>query len=375
VRLQLLTVLAVSLVPAVVSAQGAAPEPVDATPARTGVVATPTEGGATPTPPPAATAVVPGKPEPSLDDICKIDPKACPTLDKNPGPSIELNGPIAAAPAVRAVRGDVGSKVSERFVMPAGYTELGGELALITSDAVVTKEKLGFGDLALFRPSARRSFGDRVELSLGSSLLAKQPTGGHEWIWQGLSLGALVEPWDGYGFTLSAGGGPLLGGAGSVWSAAPGVAAKWSLDRDARVLLSLSDDLTALDGRGKLGARSWLDEVALGGEVQLGHREAAAWLGVDYAVPVAKHGEQPLSPTPLALRPAVRLDLQVGGVVRVGDNDDWDLFAYYAWIDRGALAHPATLLPVLDGGFDQHQVVLGIHHRFGHHRSGAYEVE
>ena len=318
-------------------------------------------------------AVAPAKPDAGLDDLCKLDPTACPKLAGERAPLPVREGALASAPAIRSVRGDIGSKVSERFTMPAGYTEVGGELALVTSDAVLTPGKLGFGDLALFRPSARRSFGDRVELSLGTSLLAKQPTGGHDWLWQGVSLGALLEPWDGYAFTLGVQGGPLVGGNGSVWSAAPGFAAKWALDRDARVLLSLANDFTALDGSGQLGARSWLDEVALGGEVQFGHREAAAWVGVDYAVPLAKHGDQPLSPAPLALHPTVRLDLQVGGVVRVGDHDDWDLFAYYAWIDRGTLGHPATLLPVLDGGFDQHQVVLGVHHRFGHHHSGAYE--
>jgi len=345
------------------------PVPVPATPDESPPAAPEPEADTPSTSAPSKPVVVPVKPEPDLNALCKLDPEACPMLDTKPTPPVELSGQLDS---VRSVRGDVGSKVSERFVMPSGYSEVGAELAFVTSDAVVTPKSLGFGDLALFRPSARRSFGDRVELSLGTSLLVKQPTGGHDWIWQGMSLGAVVEPWDGYAFTLGAQGGPLLGGAGSVWSAAPGLAAKWSLDRDARVLLSLSDDFTALDGRGRLGAGAWLDEIVLGGEAQLGHRDAAAWVGVDYAVPIAKHGNQPLSPTPLALHPAVRLDLQVGGVLRVGDNHDWDLFAYYAWVDRGASDRPATLLPVVDGGFDQQQVVLGIQHRFGHHRSGAY---
>lgn len=247
--------------------------------------------------------------------------------------------------------------------MPSGYAEVGGELAFVTSGAIVTPKQLAFGDLALFRPSARRSFSDKLELSLGTALLAKEPSGGHDWVWQGVSLGALYEPSPGYALSLGATGGPLLGGNGSFWSAAPGLSRKWRLDRDVRAVLSLSDAFTALDRHGELGVRSWLDEVVLGGEVELGHREAAAWVGVDYAVPVAKHGEQPLAPGVL-LRPTTRLDVEVGGVWSVGEHREWDLFAYYAWIDRGEASRPSTLLPVLDGGFDQHQVVLGVRRRF-----------
>jgi hypothetical protein len=283
-----------------------------------------------------------------------------------PSPEIRLEGPLAAAPAIGYSEADVGSKVSENFVMPSGYAEIGGELALVTSGAVVTPRKLALGDLALFRPLARRSFSDELELSFSTTLLAKEPSGGHDWIWQGASLGALFEPSRGYGLVLGATGGPLLGGHGSFWSAAPGITRKWTLDRAARAVLSLSDAFTALDRHGELAARSWLDEVVLGGEIELGRDEGAFWVGANYAVPVAKHGEQPLLPG-VRLRPATRLDLDVGGVWRVGEHDSWDLYAYYAWIDRGEASRPSTLLPVLDGGFDQQQVVLGIRHRFEPH--------
>jgi hypothetical protein len=54
-----------------------------------------------------------------------------------------------------------------------------------------------------------------------------------------------------------------------------------------------------------------------------------------------------------------------GGVLRVGDNRSWDLYAIYSWIDRGEADRPSTMLPIIDGGFDQQQVVLGVQHRFG----------
>ncbi len=322
-------------------------------------------------PPPATAPVDAAAPDgsTSADNPPPAQPGPVPTRSPSPAPNapgspeILLQNPLVAAPAVGRRLVDVGAKVSDRFVMPSGYAEVGGELALITSSAIVTPRKLAFGDLALFRPSARRSFSDKLELSFGTTLLAKEPSGGHDWIWQGASLGALFEPAPGCGLVLDLAGGPLLAGRGSVWSAAPGLTRKWALDRVARAVLSLSDDFTALDARGDLAARAWLDEVVLGGEIELGEDEGAGWLGVDYAVPVAKHGEQPSSPG-ILLRPTTRLDVQVGGVFRVGDHHDWDLFAYYAWIDRGEASRPSTLLPVLDGGFDQQQVVFGVRHRF-----------
>ncbi len=304
------------------------------------------------------------KPEPSassLQDICKLDPSACPTVQIN---AVQMTGPLAAAPAVGLRHGDIGAKVDKRFVMPSGYAEVRGELAFITSDAIVTPRRLKFGDVALFRPSARRAFGEKVELSFGTTLLAKEPTAMQDWAWQSASLGVTFEPVSGYAVILAGSGGPLLDGLGSVWSAAGGLAAKWSLDRHTRVLLSISDLFTALDEVGRMAAHAWLNEVVFGGEAQIGENNAAAWVSVNYAIPVAKAGDVPNSPTPVALEPTVRMDLQVGGVLRGGKRDDWDLFAYYSWIDRGEMGRPGTLLPVLDGGFDQQQIVLGVGHRF-----------
>ena len=97
--------------------------------------------------------------------------------------------------------------------------------------------------------------------------------------------------------------------------------------------------------RGRLGTRAWLDELVLGTEAQYGHREAAMWVGLNYAIPLAKAGNLPNAPTAIALRPSTRLDLQVGFVFRTGKDDDWDLFAYYTWLDRGEASRPETRLP------------------------------
>jgi hypothetical protein len=44
--------------------------------------------------------------------------------------------------------------------------------------------------------------------------------------------------------------------------------------------------------------------------------------------------------------------------------EDWDLFAELVVLDRGDLSHPATTLPILDGGFDQTHLVVGLTRRF-----------
>jgi hypothetical protein len=36
------------------------------------------------------------------------------------------------------------------------------------------------------------------------------------------------------------------------------------------------------------------------------------------------------------------------------------LFVDFAVIDRGELSDPSTRLPILDGGFDQRQVIFGV---------------
>jgi hypothetical protein len=114
----------------------------------------------------------------------------------------------------------------------------------------------------------------------------------------------------------------------------------------------------------------------LGTEAQFGDGDGGGWVAFDYGIPLASAGTLAVAAAaPVAIDPSVRLDVQVGGVVRVGNHDDWHLFAYYSWIDRGERGHPETLLPVLDGGFDQQQIVLGVSHGFVPKRERARYLE
>ena len=87
------------------------------------------------------------------------------------------------------------------------------------------------------------------------------------------------------------------------------------------------------------------------------HGVVGGWVGMSYAVPVSTRGFDPT--TDQRARSGSRApDFRVGGVLSIAEN--WDLFAEYLVVDRGDRNNPATQLPVLDGGFDQRQVIFGV---------------
>jgi hypothetical protein len=60
----------------------------------------------------------------------------------------------------------------------------------------------------------------------------------------------------------------------------------------------------------------------------------------------------------MSVDPQPRLDFRVGTVLSLVKN--WDVFAEFAIVDRGDMEDPATRLPIMDGGFDQQQVIFGV---------------
>ena len=64
-----------------------------------------------------------------------------------------------------------------------------------------------------------------------------------------------------------------------------------------------------------------------------------------------------------AIDPQVRSDVRIGAVVSLVKK--WDVYAEYAVLDRGDNQAPRTMLPILDGGFDQQQLTVGIVRHFG----------
>lgn len=300
-----------------------------------------------------------------LEDICRIDPQSCPKVQsgagKRPVPGIKIY-------AVQQVTSEasVVSKSSNRIVMPAGFVELGGEMTFLTSaDPMLTQRALRFTDVGLLRLRARRSFSDWLEFSIGTQLLAKQPSDTHASIMQGVSASALGEFKDGYAASLSAFIGPLFTRSGYWLELGPDLIAKPIANRYMRFVLDAGHKLTLVHFDQLSAHRLWFEEIRAGGEVQLGDERASMWVGLDYRVPYARTSIA--STAWPGFDPQVRLNLQVGGLLSLGRDDfsDWDAFATYAFIDRGEANKPGTYLPILDGGFDQIQITVGVQHRFG----------
>lgn len=82
-------------------------------------------------------------------------------------------------------------------------------------------------------------------------------------------------------------------------------------------------------------------------------------MGIGYALPAFHRGHDPVSGADLDPQP--RLDLNLGNAVQLSDH--WDLSIELTIIDRGDRAIPATHLPILDGGFDQIQLSVGVSRR------------
>jgi hypothetical protein len=248
--------------------------------------------------------------------------------------------------------------------MPSGHLEVAGEMAFLISQASPHGERLALTDLALFRLNLRRSFADWLELYGGVDLLPKQPTSTHAALFQGAHLGVQAEFAKGFGAALGVGAGPLFGADGVFYRTGPGLSWKPSVSEYLRFVVGAGNAWTILDYRGENSSAFWLGEVVTHAETQIGDDNASMWVGMDYAVPFASRPHAAAAdPERGYLDPQVRLNLEVGGALSLR-ADGWDVYASYTIVDRGELDKPETTLPILDGGFDQQQIAIGVEYRF-----------
>lgn len=276
---------------------------------------------------------------------------------------ILLTGPLAAPAATRSNKANPGSKRSDEFLLPSGELEVAGEVSFLTADGARQKPELKLTDVGLLRLRARRALGDFAELFAGSELLVKQPEAWDESVWQSAFGGLLVPFGHRLAASVQAGGGVLFEEDGSFWQAQSSLRAKPKIGRLVRFELAAGYSLIVLD-IDRDSRPFWVEEAVLHAETQIGDDRAAVWLGIDYSLPVASGPDGPSRTSALFLNPNVGLGLQVGGVM-TARRSNWDLFVIYSFLDRGDLDRPATTLPILDGGFDQRQLTIGVQHRFG----------
>jgi hypothetical protein len=270
--------------------------------------------------------------------------------------------PVTAGGETLAVEtsGSVRSYEADWLVNPLRELELGGQLRFIMApESNLTTDddgELRFTDVAIFRATARHSFGGRLEISLGADLLAKQPSFLDEKVFQGADGGARFSLAKSWALWLSGAGGPLLDDRGAWGEAALGLQARTSIDDTIRFQASLGGAATELFA-GEAG-HPWFVESSAHGEAVLRapRGEFAGWLGVDYRIPIVEEDDD------TGIDPTVRLNFQLG--VLLGYVGSWDLYSAVTWVDRGDVEDPSSTLPILDGGFDQVHLLFGANRRW-----------
>lgn len=257
------------------------------------------------------------------------------------------------------------------LVLPSGG-ELTAQMRFLTADAMLDGDKLKFTDLALFGLSGRWSLFTKLELAASVELLPKQPSFTDEKAWQSVGFSLRSPLGRHVALAISGGGGHLMDHTGMWMSEA--LTLEWKKP--------IHDEFLSFDveaGVNGLGLRApdttkssaFLTEVALRTTALFhdpkGH--FGAWIGIGYAVPVQTSGKDPT--TEMAIDPQPRLNFHMGTVLSAVKK--WDIYVDFAIVDRGDLANPATRLPILDGGFDQKQIIFGVTRHIEKRRKPRYD--
>lgn len=265
----------------------------------------------------------------------------------------------AAVEATFSHSGDYRSKSESWLIAPGGSGSVGGGLTFMVADGdlsgLIGGRRLQFTDVVLLGLNTRYSLGGIAEVDLSTTLLPKQPSFTDELAWQSASLGFNIGLSDTFLTSLRFAGGPTLQDSGGWASAQLGLGWRYAVDT-----YMVFDG--GIHGRGTAlfveDEAPWFGEVAVNAQVVLPNPGAAAlWFGTEFTFPVASNDT-----ANFPMDPQTRANVMVGGVLSFVDN--WDLYATWAFIDRGDLVNPATNLPILDGGFDQQQLTVGLTYRF-----------
>jgi hypothetical protein len=256
------------------------------------------------------------------------------------------------------VRGSSRGVAQDYLVLPRGG-ELTAQMKFLTAGPLLSDKKLEFTDLALFGLTGRWSLFSKLEVSATVDLLPKQPAYTDEKAWQSAGLTLRSPLGRRVAVALSGGGGHLMNHSG-MWTR-ESLMLEWKK--------SIDDDFLAFDvaaGINGLGlaapdttqSSAFITELSVNTTAmfRVPNGKWGGWVGIGYAVPVQASGQDPT--TEIRIDPQPRLDFHMGTVLALVPK--WDLFVDFAVIDRGELSDPSTRLPILDGGFDQRQVIFGV---------------
>jgi len=257
--------------------------------------------------------------------------------------------------------------VAEEFLVLPDGTELGGRLRTITGEGGLGPGKLALTDLALFDAELQWAFAKHYELDVSLTAMPKQPSTTHEHIFQGAALAVRHDVARQTALAVSASAQPLAGLHGEAFGGALFLVHKHRLNEIVTFSVAGGASSTVLHPAGA-SELPYLIEAAAHASVlcRIPNGVWGGWLGVGYAVPAYHRGADPVSGMTLAPQP--RLDIDLGNAVQLAEH--WDLTVDLQIIDRGELARPETRLPVIDGGFDQIQIMVGISRRLPSHDRG-----
>ncbi|MEZ4400455.1 MAG: hypothetical protein R3B06_10580 [Kofleriaceae bacterium] len=268
-------------------------------------------------------------------------------------PTVEVRA-MAGRSAVETIDyvGDVRSYAKDWMVAPPGYN-IGGELRFITASTSPDGPRVKFTDLALLRLHSRWTASRRVELSGSLDLLAKQPDSRTDLFFQGGTVGLKVATSKATAIATAVAGGPTMGDDGFWGSGGTGVVHRSRIEDFLAFQYGGGATATAL----RIGDAepAWQAGLAASSELvfHTPRGEWAMWTGFDLELPIV-HSD--------SLDPRSRLGVTIGTVFAA--VKDWDLYAEFSWRDRGTTDLPATTLPIIDGGFDQRQIAVGLTRRF-----------
>ncbi len=246
------------------------------------------------------------------------------------------------------------SYAKDWLVAPPGWT-FGGEMRFVTADSSLfgSGQGIRFADLAVLRLETRITASKRLELSGAIDLLAKQPDGSEEPIPQGGSLGFKLATSRKVALAAGVSGGPTLGTGGMWGTAGAGLIHRSRIEEFIAFQVGAGTSVTTIH-RTDMDSE-WQADVVGSSELvfHTPRGEWAMWGGFGLALP-AVHSD--------GIDPSTRLDVTIGTVFSA--VRDWDLYAAFTLRDRGTTEMPGTVLPIVDGGFDQKQIVIGITRRF-----------
>jgi len=253
---------------------------------------------------------------------------------------------------------DPRSYARDWLVAPPGWS-FGGEMRFITAASAPTGERIKLTDMALLRLRARWTLGRRIELAASADVLAKQLDTMHEPLLQGGSLSAKLATSRTVALAAGVSGGPAIGG-GWWGDASVGVLNRSRIESFLSFQVGAGGAATLVDPGA--AARMWQADVLGSAELTFHtpRGEWALWFGTELAFPVV-HAD--------TIDPSTRLDLTIGTVFAA--VRDWDIYTELTFRDRGTTQLPATVLPIIDGGFDQRQFVVGLTRRFARPRGAS----